>query len=120
MQWKWNRDVEMDNLLLFLRDEGIITAREDLAPDLLMLTEKGRVVLAAHHIEHAEEAQRNGEKKDREAKRLQERHEDYANAERRYRTQNKIAIIMPALTFVLGLFVEHFCFIAGTIIGWFH
>ena len=55
-----------------------------------------------------------------EAKRLQERHEDHANEERRHRTQNQIAIVMPLITFALGLLVEHFFQIVGFLFSVFH
>lgn len=55
----------------------------------------------------AEQAKQQAEQERAEAKRIQERLEDRAEEERRYRTQNKISIIMPLVTFVLGMIVEH-------------
>ena len=46
--------------------------------------------------------------------------EDYANEERRHRTQNQIAIVMPLITFALGLLVEHFFQIVGFLFAVFH
>ena len=78
-------------------------------------SQAGKDLLEAFEEQAAQEEKRQAEKEAAEARRLQERHEDYANAERRYRTQNKIsvlAILVPFLTFLLGVYVEHF----GTIL----
>lgn len=56
----------------------------------------------------AEQAKQQAEQERAEAKRIQERLEDRADEERRHRIQNKISIIMPLITFVLGMIVEHF------------
>ena len=70
----------------------------------------GKDLLEAFEEQAAQEEKRQAEKEAAEARRLQERHEDYANAERRYRTQNKISvlgILVPFLTFLLGVYVEY-------------
>lgn len=51
-----------------------------------------------------------------EAKRLQERLEDKADAERRYRGQNRVAICAAFISFFLGIIVEHFAGILGFIV----
>lgn len=107
-QWEWFRDPETDDLLRSLMDEGLCTAREDIAPGMLMLTQKGRVALEGLRKQENEAAKRELDKQRAEAKRIEERRQDHADAERRYRTQNKIAIIMPLVTFALGVLVEHF------------
>lgn len=77
-------------------------------PGWLELTEAGKKLLRELREHEAAQSQKQAAEEAAEAKRLQERHEDNANAERRYRTQNKISVIMPLITFVLGLLVEHF------------
>ena len=68
----------------------------------------------------AEKAQQEAKDQAAEAKRLRERAEDRADEERRHRTQNKIAIIMPFITFLLGMIAEHFAGIVGTLISLLH
>lgn len=68
----------------------------------------------------AEQAKQQAEQERAEAKRIQERLEDRADEERRYRTQNKISIIMPLVTFVLGMIVEHFSGIVSLVSSLFH
>lgn len=81
--------------------------------DVFSLTIKGYEQLEAERKHRTEQAQRQRDKEAAEAKRLEERREDHADAERRYTTQNKIAIVMPLVTFFLGLLVEHFFQIIG-------
>ena len=76
--------------------------------DRLTITTLGREALEREQQQREAAAEHQREKQAAETKRLQERHEDQANDERRYRTQNKIAVIMPLVTFVLGLLAEHF------------
>lgn len=68
----------------------------------------------------AEQAKQQAEQERAEAKRIQERLEDRADEERRYRTQNKISIIMPLITFLLGMIAEHFSGIISFISSFFH
>lgn len=76
--------------------------------DRLTITTLGREALEREQQQREAAAEHQREKQAAETKRLHERHEDQADDERRYRTQNKIAIIMPLVTFVLGLLAEHF------------
>lgn len=90
-----------------LRSGSIIAP---LNPTHFMVSEAGKDLLEAFEKQAAQEEERQAEKEAAEARRLQERHEDYANAERRYRTQNKISvlsILVPLLTFLLGIYVEY-------------
>lgn len=41
----WN-DPQTDEVVRYLMDNGLCTAREDIVPDMIMLTEKGKAVLA--------------------------------------------------------------------------
>lgn len=86
----------------------------------VLVTPAGKASVECSRKETARENQRKADQECTEAKRLQERREDYANDERRYRTQNKIAIIMPFITFVLGVLVEHWTGIAGYVFSLFH
>lgn len=83
-------------------------------------TELGKTVLAGISIKEAQAASEQREKERVESKRIEERREDYANEERRYRTQNKIAIIMPLVTFFLGVLTEHFFDVFGTLANQIH
>lgn len=83
------------------------------------LSRSARLLVDARRKDAAERAEHKAKDELAEATRLKERHEDYANDERRYRTQNKIAIIMPIVTFLLGLIVEHFFGILALIFGTF-
>lgn len=106
--WEWHKDPQQDDVLRYLMDKGLCRAREDIRPGWLELTEAGKKLLRELREQEAAQSQKQAAEEAAEAKRLQERHEDNANAERRYRTQNKISVIMPLITFVLGLLVEHF------------
>lgn len=90
-----------------------------LNPPVVYTTQKGKAVLSDFRHKQANKKQEESEKQRTEAKRLKERHEDKADDERRYRTQNKIAIIMPILTFFLGLIVEHFSGIVEIVLSLF-
>ena len=81
--------------------------------DELSVTATGREQLDGEDKQRDEAAKREREKERTEAVRLKERQQDRADEERRYRTQNKIAIIMPLVTFALGVLVEHFYGIFG-------
>lgn len=106
--WRWYQSDRDDGVLRFLLDSGYCAPREDVAPGWIELTEKGRAALADLRVKEAERTDRRREKELTEATRLKERKQDRADEERRYRTQNKIAIIMSFVTFVLGILVEHF------------
>lgn len=58
-QWEWFRDPETDDLLRSLMDEGLCTAREDIAPGMLMLTQKGKAALEAGKNNVADNHQKN-------------------------------------------------------------
>lgn len=83
------------------------------------ITPLGLSALSEYEKAEAEKAEQKAEKEAAEAKRLKERREVRADEERRYRTQNKIAIIMPIVTFLLGLVVEHFSGILGALLDLF-
>lgn len=120
VRWEWFCDPETDDLLRYLMQEGLCAAREDIAPGMLMLTQKGQAALDGLRKQENEAAKREFDKQCAEAKRIEERRQDHADAERRYRTQNKIAIIMPLITFALGVLVEHFYGIFGFISSLLH
>lgn len=120
VRWEWFCDPETDDLLRYLMQEGLCAAREDIAPGMLMLTQKGQAALDGLRKQENEAAKREFDKQCAEAKRIEERRQDHADAERRYRTQNKIAIIMPLVTFALGVLVEHFYGIFGFISSLLH
>lgn len=98
----------------------------DVLPDLTIrpiaweITPLGLDALSKVEVERTKDEKQQSKEKAAEAKRLQERHEDYTNEERRHRTQNKIAIVMPFVTFALGLLVEHFFQIVGFLFSLFH
>lgn len=83
----------------------------------IRLTPAGIRALSAFTEDRTQAEDRKAEEERAEAKRLQERLEDHSREERRHRTQNKISIIMPLVTFLLGLIVERFSGIAGHMIS---
>lgn len=91
-----------------------------LSPPIYWITERGKSKLDEIDRQRAKQTEEKAEKERAEAKRLEERREDHANEERRYRTQNKIAIIMPLVSFFLGVLAEHFFDIIGTLIDQIH
>jgi len=76
-------------------------------PTVWALTPCGEDALSEFELNRAKVEQQEAEKKAAEAKRLEERHEDHAVQKRQYTTQNKLAVIMPLVTFFLGLFLEY-------------
>lgn len=83
----WN-DPQTDEVVRYLIDNGLCTAREDIAPDMIMLTEKGKAVL------------------DGENKRANKERKHEAN--QRFQNQVSVAqVLVSCITFVLGLIVEY-------------
>ena len=93
--------------LIYLIEKGIAAARAQERDGMYYLSPDGERVLAAHRNElRARELQ------------AQEKAREKAEQERQQRFDNKIAVLnllMPLITFVLGLIVEHFAGIVGTI-----
>lgn len=100
---------ELNDIVSFLYNQKNVCI--DLSKNV-SIEPKGRMRLLEfehqHRISSAEKQEQASKDDRREAIRLKERHEDYSNEERRYRTQNKIAIIIPFITFILGMLIEHF------------
>lgn len=113
---------QTDDAIEELLSRGLLRRRRASSPHLdeLTVSALGREQLDAERKHCAAAAKQECDKQTAEAKRLQERHEDYANEERRHRTQNQIAIVMPLITFVLGLLVEHFFQIVVFLFAVFH
>ena len=63
--------------------------------------------------QEAQRAENQAKERAAEAKRLQERLEDQADAERRYRGHNRVTIGAAFISFFLGMIVEHFSGILG-------
>ncbi len=61
--WTWFKNERSDAVLHFLMEKDLCTAREDIAPGRLELTELGKIVLSQHHQECEDRAQRKAEKK---------------------------------------------------------
>ncbi len=123
--WEWYIDPETDSKFICLRDTmGYIQAREDIKHNLLCLTESGKGVLELERQERRERAEQKRKEETAEAVRLQERREDKADAERRYRGQNKVAIaaavISGSLGFILGMIAEHNLAIVRGFCAFFH
>lgn len=117
--WLWFADPAADDVIRFLMNDGLLSAREDLGPGVLSLTEKGRSVLEAKRKQDAEKKEQEAKEENAEAKRLQERFEDHTREERYNRTRNKLAIwaiVVPVLTFFLGMLVESLTGAANTVI----
>ena len=92
----------------FLHKKNYIVSDVRFGRDYFCLTSEGESALAEYREAIAQRRQQQAEKEAAEAKRLEERAQDRADQERRYRGQNKISIIVPAITFVLGMVTEHF------------
>lgn len=109
MLWEWNVDEEYDDILRFLMDRpACIQARADIHPDLLVLTERGKSELQTCR------SVRN---------QAEEEAKEKAEAKRQQRFQNKLAItqaLVPAVTFVIGLLVEHFAGLVQWFVSLFH
>lgn len=100
-------------ILIFLDGEGIAEPRAYVQEGLWVLTQKGEAVLESHRAD----LQTKEEQAQKEA-------EQEAKDERQQRFENKISILnllVPLITFVIGLFVEHFAHIVpavGAFFGW--
>lgn len=86
---------------------------------VVTLGKNGRSLVRQRREEIARRDQETAAKEAAEAKRIQERREDRADAERRYRGQNRIAVCTALLSFVLGMVAEHFIGIVKIVVGLF-
>lgn len=102
--------LQTDDALNVLVSRGYLRCKHGTSRyyDTLTVTVLGREQLAAADNKRNQSAKRERDQQSAEAKRFLERHDDRADAERRYRTQNKLAILMPLLSFLLGLLAEYF------------
>ena len=114
-------DVNEANLLL-----QVLSKRKWIRLDFSMnveITPEGlSALLLVEEEKRKQEAQRaENQAKERaaEAKRLQERLEDQADAERRYRGQNRVTIGAAFISFFLGMIVEHFSGVLGFLVLFF-
>ena len=56
----------------------------------------------------SKEKQNRAEQEASESKRLAEKFEDHAAQERRHVQQQKVSVVVPLLTFLLGMIADHF------------
>ena len=56
----------------------------------------------------SEEEQNRAKQEAAESKRLAEKFEDHAAQERRHVQQQKVSVVVPLLTFLLGMIADHF------------
>lgn len=107
--WKWHIDEKSDEVLYFLMDSpACVQARADIHPDLLVLTERGKAELQTCHNMR---------------KQTENEAQEKANSKRQQRFQNKIAVaqvLVPAVTFIIGLLVEHFAGLVRWFVSLFH
>lgn len=111
----WNRfgvpdQLETEDAINTLVSRGWLRCKKGSSRylDELTVTALGLEQLDMADKERRKSAKRQRDKESAESKRMKERTEDRSDAERRYRTQNKIAVIMPLVTFALGVLVEYF------------
>lgn len=87
-------------VLMYLADENLVYTKA-LSPPIYFITEKGRAKLKALENEAKQEAE----------------------SKRQQRFENKISVLnvlVPAVTFVLGLLVEHFSGLVEWVVSFFH
>lgn len=101
LRWEWFQDPGGDEVLRFLLDQGICCAREDLAEGMLMLTQKGLVVLKEHRENNQQRAEQAAKDYAKEIQRIKERKQDR-------RDKWLIGVICACCGAVLTLCVEHF------------
>lgn len=110
--WEWHIHHEEDDVLRYLMEQGICRSREDIRSGWLELTQKGLVLLDAHRNQCTQAHQEEADQKAKETLRIKERSEDMATEERRHQeqksTQIKAAFLSAGLSFVAGVFAEHF------------
>lgn len=125
----WRLPEEQKWTLRYLQDEGIAQPRADIADGHYLLTEQGKRVLSERRrklrsaeIETRRQLQalrdREEEKRlDRWERQRKESHEaakiarDEAKQEKQQRFENKIAIanlLVPLITYILGIITEHY------------
>ena len=105
--WLWFADPAADDVIRFLMDGGLLSAREDLGPGVLSLTEKGRSVLEAKRQADAEKKDQQAHQQARETKRMKERLEDKAEQKREKKRDRIFQVFLLLLGFVLGVVSEH-------------
>lgn len=106
-EWEWHRDPQSDDALRYLMEQGLCHAREDIRPGWLELTEVGKSLLQEFLQNETIQHRQQSEKEAAEAKRLEERKEDRAAEERRYKGQNCTTILAAILGSAVTLLIEH-------------
>ena len=130
----WQLPEEQQWTLRYLDSEGIAQPRADIADGHYLLTEQGKQILSEHRrkLRAAEietrrqlqalqdrEEEKQLDRRDRQQKELQEAAKiarDEAKQEKQQRFENKIAIanlLVPLITYILGILTEHYAGILG-------
>lgn len=128
------------DIILFLVDEKIAAPRVDIEEGLYVLTENGKCVLEEHRRkvraarieterqlrelrEHEEEKRiARLEQQQKESKEAEQKARNEAKQEKQQRFENKIAIanlLVPIVTYLLGILTEHFAGIVELIVQFF-
>ena len=130
----WQLPEEQQWTLRYLDSEGIAQPRADIADGHYLLTEQGKQILSEHRrkLRAAEietrrqlqalqdrEEEKQLDRRERQQKELQEAAKiarDEAKQEKQQRFENKIAIanlLVPLITYILGILTEHYAGILG-------
>ena len=101
----WNLSEDQQWILRYLQDKGIAQPRSDIADGHYLLTEFGKRILFARSERQLKESQESAKITSYEAKQ-----------EKQQRFENKIAIanlLVPFITYILGILTEHYTGIIG-------
>ena len=98
--WEWFVNLQEDDVVRFLRQESLCETREDIASNLICLSQKGKSVLETYRQECNENAQIAAEKHRQEIQRIKERKQER-------RDKWFIAIFSTCFGYVLRLCVEN-------------
>lgn len=123
-EWRWYKDPIRDETIRYLLSQGILASNIPVGGmDYYVLSELGQSKLDEITEQRRKADQDRRDKQAAEAKRLEERHQDRADEERRHVENKKVtiqaAILTAALSFVSGLIVEYFTGIISFVVGLF-
>ena len=119
----WNLPEDQQWILRYLQDEGIAQPRADIADGHYLLTELGKRILKSYQKDSLVRAENIRREQEEKREQLQQIAADKAERKAEKRAEHVfqifLALLQALLSFVAGLFVEHFTGIAELIIEFF-
>ena len=117
----WNLSEDQQWILRYLQDKGIAQPRSDIADGHYLLTELGKRILKSYQKDSLVRAENIRREQEDKRKQLQQIAADKAERKAEKRAEHVfqifLALLQALLSFVAGIFVEHFTGISDLIIN---